>query len=77
MNTDNDRLGDAAPALTWIKSSHSNGAGGECVECAADGDRILLRDTKIGGAIMASVGAAAWQAFTRAVRARSTPGTDL
>ncbi|MEU4979017.1 DUF397 domain-containing protein [Streptomyces sp. NPDC021969] len=77
MNTDNDRLGDAGPSHTWIRSSHSNGAGGECVECAAEGDRILVRDTKIGGALVTSVGAAAWQAFTRAVRARSAPGTDL
>ncbi|GAA2600904.1 MULTISPECIES: DUF397 domain-containing protein [Streptomyces] len=77
MNTDKDHLGDAGPLLTWIRSSHSNGAGGECVECAAEGDRILVRDTKIGGALVASVGATAWQAFTRAVRARSAPGTDL
>ncbi|MEU8731523.1 DUF397 domain-containing protein [Streptomyces tendae] len=77
MNTYSDRLGDAEPSLTWVRSSHSNGAGGECVECAAFGDRILVRDTKIGGALVTSVGTAAWQAFTRVVRARSAPGTDL
>ncbi|MEU5626332.1 MULTISPECIES: DUF397 domain-containing protein [Streptomyces] len=77
MNTYNDRLGDAEPSPTWVRSSHSNGAGGECVECAAVGDRICVRDTKIGGALVMSVDAAAWQAFTRAVRARSAPDTDL
>ncbi|MBQ0890519.1 DUF397 domain-containing protein [Streptomyces sp. RM72] len=77
MNSDSNRLGDAGSSPTWIRSSHSNGAGGECVECSAEGDRILVRDTKIGGALVASVGVAAWQAFARAVRARSASGTDL
>ncbi|MFE1012389.1 DUF397 domain-containing protein [Streptomyces sp. NPDC058794] len=65
-----DRVGldGTGPSLTWVRSSHSNGAGGECVECASEGDRILVRDTKFGGALVTSVGASAWHAFTRAVR---------
>ncbi|NEB09209.1 DUF397 domain-containing protein [Streptomyces coelicoflavus] len=77
MSTDLDGRGGRGPSLMWVRSSYSNGAGGECVECAAEGDRILVRDTKTGGALMTSVSAAAWQAFTHAVRARSAPGADL
>ncbi|MEE1942156.1 DUF397 domain-containing protein [Streptomyces sp. TRM 70361] len=36
MNTD----------LTWIKSSHSDNAGGNCVEIAAADDGIRVRDSK-------------------------------
>ncbi|MFD4258299.1 DUF397 domain-containing protein [Streptomyces sp. NPDC058534] len=68
MNTDRDGLDRKGSSLAWIRSSYSNGAGGECVECAAGGDRIFVRDTKIGDSLMTSVGAAAWHAFTRAVR---------
>ncbi|MEU5737901.1 DUF397 domain-containing protein [Streptomyces tendae] len=68
MNTELDDLGETGPSLTWIKSSHSNGAGGECVECAAEDGRIYVRDTKTGGTLTTSVGLAAWHAFTGAVR---------
>ncbi|MFC8873653.1 MULTISPECIES: DUF397 domain-containing protein [Streptomyces] len=67
MNTDLDGLGGSGPSLTWVRSSYSNGAGGECVECAAAGDRILVRDTKTGGALVTSVGVVAWRAFTGTV----------
>ncbi|MZE67378.1 DUF397 domain-containing protein [Streptomyces sp. SID5789] len=56
------------PSLAWVRSSYSNGAGGECVECAAEGDRIFIRDTKVGATLVASVGAVAWHAFTGAMR---------
>ncbi|MFF7606046.1 DUF397 domain-containing protein [Streptomyces parvulus] len=67
MNTDLDGTG---PSRTWIRSSYSNGAGGECVECAADGERILVRDTKMGGGFVTSVHVVAWRAFTRGLPAR-------
>ncbi|MEW1997995.1 DUF397 domain-containing protein [Streptomyces coelicoflavus] len=67
MSTDLESLGGSRPSRTWIKSSYSNGAGGECVECAAEGDRILVRDTKTGGILVTSVNVAAWRVFTRAV----------
>ncbi|MCQ4196173.1 DUF397 domain-containing protein [Streptomyces parvulus] len=57
-------------ARAWIRSSYSNGAGGECVECAADDDRIFVRDTKMGGALVTSVDVVAWRAFTRGLLAR-------
>ncbi|MDI6520801.1 DUF397 domain-containing protein [Streptomyces coelicoflavus] len=72
MSTDLGDLGTRGPSLTWIRSSYSNGAGGECVECAAEGERILVRDTKTGGALVASMGTVAWHAFIRAAsRSRS------
>ncbi|GAA3992323.1 hypothetical protein GCM10022384_45090 [Streptomyces marokkonensis] len=56
------------PSLAWVRSSYSNGAGGECVECVTDGGRILLRDTKIADGHVTAVGAPAWRSFTHAVR---------
>lgn len=67
MNMDHEGTG---LSLTWVRSSYSNGAGGECVECAAEGDRIFMRDTKVGAALVTSVGAVAWHAFTGAIRRR-------
>ncbi|MFI9825447.1 DUF397 domain-containing protein [Streptomyces sp. NPDC052013] len=60
--------GGTQPSPAWFKSSYSNGAGGECVECATEGARILLRDTKTGDELIASVGAQAWRSFTHALR---------
>ncbi|CAM5228876.1 DUF397 domain-containing protein [Streptomyces fumanus] len=59
---------DGERPLAWFTSSYSNGAGGECVEGADDGDRIFLRDTKIGDALVTVVGAPAWHSFTHAIR---------
>ncbi|MFB7090032.1 DUF397 domain-containing protein [Streptomyces sp. NPDC056296] len=54
------------PPLTWTKSSYSNGAGGECVECARVGDVVFVRDTKVGDGLVADLGAQAWLSFTHA-----------
>ncbi|MEU5514939.1 DUF397 domain-containing protein [Streptomyces griseoaurantiacus] len=56
------------PRLSWVKSSYSNGAGGECVECARAGEHVLLRDTKTGDGLVGAVRFPAWLAFTDAVR---------
>jgi hypothetical protein len=63
----NSDLGGAEAPRTWIKSSYSNGAGGECVECAPVDGLVLVRDTKIGDQVITEVGAPAWRAFTRAM----------
>ncbi len=34
------------PALKWRKSSYSGNTGGNCVEVAIDGGRVLIRDSK-------------------------------
>ncbi|MFE1914442.1 DUF397 domain-containing protein [Streptomyces anandii] len=65
MNVD---LGGAGVPGPWVKSSYSNGAGGECLECARDGEQVLVRDTKLGGTSVAVVAFPAWNAFTAAVR---------
>ncbi|MET7271499.1 DUF397 domain-containing protein [Streptomyces flaveolus] len=64
MNSD---LDGAEPSCTWIRSSYSNGAGGECVECARVDDLVFVRDTKVGDQVVTEVGAPAWRAFTRAM----------
>ncbi|MEU3936155.1 DUF397 domain-containing protein [Streptomyces sp. NPDC029044] len=54
--------------LMWFTSSHSNGAGGECVECALAGDGVLVRDSKIAGSHMIAASSDAWHSFTQAVK---------
>jgi hypothetical protein len=58
--------GDDRPM--WFTSSYSNGAGGECVECAVSGRGALVRDSKRAGELVVSIGSGAWRSFVRAVR---------
>jgi hypothetical protein len=37
--------------LSWRKSSFSGASGGDCVEVAGHGDRILVRDSKDRGPV--------------------------
>ncbi|MFF3937681.1 DUF397 domain-containing protein [Streptomyces phaeofaciens] len=53
---------------TWFKSSYSNGAGGECVECALADGRALIRDSKRAGGPEIAVEGGAWLAFMRSVK---------
>jgi len=62
MNTAESR---AENGTVWFKSSYSNGAGGECVECAYIGDGVLLRDSKDTVGPVITVGSHAWQRFVR------------
>jgi hypothetical protein len=71
----NEVMAGAVVPGAWVRSSYSNGAGGECVECACAGDRVLLRDTKVGDALVTGVRASAWDAFVRAVRGDGLRGT--
>ncbi|WP_314412029.1 DUF397 domain-containing protein [Streptomyces sp. DSM 40484] len=52
---------------SWFKSSHSNGAGGECVECAHGVGGVLLRDSKDADGPVLTVRVHAWRAFIRAL----------
>ncbi|GHE36024.1 DUF397 domain-containing protein [Streptomyces sp. AC04842] len=61
----------AAPTdrvLVWHTSSYSNGAGGECVECAITSTRAHVRDTKKGDGPMVTVAGSAWAAFLQALK---------
>jgi len=60
MNTAESR---AENSTAWFKSSYSNGAGGECVECAYIGDGALVRDSKWDGGPVVRIQARAWGAF--------------
>ncbi|GAB2990175.1 hypothetical protein GCM10023080_064990 [Streptomyces pseudoechinosporeus] len=53
----------------WFKSSYSNGAGGECVECAHGVDGALVRDSKNASGPVVAIRTDAWEAFVRALRA--------
>ncbi|MEU0284773.1 DUF397 domain-containing protein [Streptomyces sp. NPDC006147] len=64
-------MSTAAPtgrALVWHTSSYSNGAGGECVECAITSVRAHVRDTKKVDGPMVTVTGRAWIAFLQALK---------
>ncbi|MGW2637317.1 DUF397 domain-containing protein [Streptomyces sp. NPDC001348] len=52
----------------WFTSSYSNGAGGECVECAWTGNGTLVRDSKHRDGPVVAVRQHAWQAFIDTLR---------
>ncbi|MFF5155533.1 DUF397 domain-containing protein [Streptomyces sp. NPDC000348] len=56
-----------APPM-WFTSSYSNGAGGECVECAITRDRTLVRDSKSTGDAVVAVERHAWNFFVQALK---------
>ncbi|MCH6163689.1 DUF397 domain-containing protein [Streptomyces marispadix] len=51
--------------LRWIKSSHSGGEGGECVEVAHSAASVHVRDSKHRERPSLTVGRAEWAAFVR------------
>ncbi|MCP9997565.1 DUF397 domain-containing protein [Streptomyces werraensis] len=55
-------------ALVWHTSSHSNGAGGECVECAITPTLAHVRDTKKVGGPVVTVTGSAWGVFLQALK---------
>jgi hypothetical protein len=52
----------------WFTSSYSNGAGGECVECAIAGDRALIRDSKSSEGPIVIFGGGPWIHFLHALK---------
>ncbi|WP_327190439.1 DUF397 domain-containing protein [Streptomyces xinghaiensis] len=56
-------------SLTWRKSSHSSGNGGECLE-VADGvaDTVPVRDSKDPQGPALTFPATAWTAFVTGIR---------
>lgn len=69
------------PAVSWRKSSHSGGSGGDCLEMGYGPHRpvgaVPVRDSKNpwGPAIVVPV--AAWSAFVTAVREGALRGGSL
>ncbi|MFJ9221068.1 DUF397 domain-containing protein [Streptomyces sp. NPDC102383] len=57
--------------LDWFKASYSNGAGGECLECAiAPRGSVLIRDSKCSGSDVLTFGPQAWTNFLRGANSR-------
>ncbi|WP_328469279.1 DUF397 domain-containing protein [Streptomyces sp. NBC_00448] len=64
----------ALHAANWVKSSYSDGNGGECVEFAPNVSGVVpVRDSKDPGGPQLTFSAAAWTSFVRAVRAGELP----
>ncbi|WP_435280782.1 DUF397 domain-containing protein [Streptomyces koelreuteriae] len=59
---------------TWFTSSYSNGAGGECVECALTEDGACVRDSKVTESRVVAVGSDAWRSFVQTVKHVGTAG---
>ncbi|MEU6575862.1 DUF397 domain-containing protein [Streptomyces sp. NPDC046805] len=57
-----------AHGLVWVTSSYSNGAGGECVECAMGDDGTLIRDSKRPEGAVVAVNGNAWHSFIQALK---------
>jgi hypothetical protein len=56
---------DSAP---WRKSSYSGTNGGDCVETADMGGRILVRDTTDRGGVVLSISPDTWLRFMGTLR---------
>ncbi|MEV8430392.1 DUF397 domain-containing protein [Streptomyces chartreusis] len=54
---------DSNRAPVWFRSSYSNGAGGECLECALTPDGTHVRDSKSDTGPIITVSSGAWRAF--------------
>ncbi|MFF4258432.1 DUF397 domain-containing protein [Streptomyces sp. NPDC001663] len=52
----------------WFTSTYSNGAGGECVECALTDGRALVRDSKRAAGPVVAVRSVAWNSFAQALK---------
>lgn len=58
------RIEDSRPV--WFTSSYSNGAGGECVQCALTDRGALVRDSKSSEGPVVAVGGGSWRFFVKA-----------
>lgn len=57
---------EAPDSLDWRKSSHSNSVG--CLELAANGDSVLVRDSKDRGGPELSFSLLEWHQFVAGAR---------
>jgi hypothetical protein len=54
--------------VNWRTPSYSGNGGGNCVEVAGTGSRVMVRDTKDRGGGTLAFTTDSWQAFTRSLR---------
>jgi hypothetical protein len=66
-------MGETSTASTWWRKSSYSGGDNNCVEVAAAGATIKVRDSKSLAGEVLSVSAGAWRAFTEDVRRPSVP----
>jgi len=59
--------------LSWRKSSYSGGSGGNCVEVAEHGNRVMVRDTKDRPGPVLRFTPAAWLRFADQVKRLLAP----
>ncbi|WP_431783401.1 DUF397 domain-containing protein [Streptomyces chumphonensis] len=66
-----ERVTRNADGLLWFKSSYSGSGGGDCVEIAADGHTVYVRDSKAAasGPVL-RVSEDTWAAFVARTAAR-------
>ncbi|MGW0709790.1 DUF397 domain-containing protein [Streptomyces sp. NPDC002643] len=56
-------VGRESSERVWVKSSHSGNQGGECLELAVEGARVLVRDSKSSQDALLTFRYAAWCGF--------------
>ena len=59
---------EGSRALSWRKSSRSGNNGGQCVEVAAPGNLVAIRDSKIPDGHRLTFTLDAWRAFGRRIK---------
>lgn len=64
MNTE---MNEVHVTLIWHRSSYSNGAGGECVECSHSSEAHYIRDSKKNDGSIVRTSRGAWNSFLYAV----------
>jgi hypothetical protein len=60
--------------VRWRKSSYSGNGGGDCVEVANHGNRVLVRDTKDRDGSVLRFTPGAWRRFADQVKRSLTSG---
>lgn len=61
--------------MNWRKSSYSGQSGGNCVEVADNGNRVMVRDTNNRAGAVLRFSPAAWRRFAEQVK-RSLTATS-
>jgi hypothetical protein len=63
--------------MNWRKSSYSGQSGGNCIEVAGSGNRVLVRDTNDRSGAMLRLTPDAWRKFAKHVKADASLVSDL
>ncbi|MFD7029801.1 DUF397 domain-containing protein [Streptomyces sp. NPDC059917] len=66
-NTGGDCVECSPLGIAWRKASYSGSSGGECVEVAPQPCQVAVRDSKIPGGPVFTVGRVAFAAFVEAL----------